>query len=118
MNHNPQINPQFSLQIDTPATLHHLHITSSHPQTLADFYCKQFNLLAEPVDAQGRHVLRGGARSFIISQGEPAALACAGYALRTAAELAALRKHIEFSGAPLADIDDPLFQPGAIEIAD
>ena len=109
---------QFSLQINTPAALHHLHITSSHPQALADFYCKQFNLLAEPVDAAGRHVLRGGARSFIISEGEPAALACSGFAIRTADELAALRKHVELSGAPLADSDDPLFQPGAIEITD
>ena len=110
---------QFSLQINTPAALHHLHITSSHPQALADFYCKQFNLLAEPVDAAGRHVLRGGARSFIISEGEPAALACSGFAIRTADELAALRKHVELSGAPrkIDDFVDLMRPVGLVEVS-
>jgi catechol 2,3-dioxygenase len=111
-------NPQASLQTSTPAALHHLHITSSNPQALADFYRKQFNLQAEPVNASGQYVLRGGARSFIISEGPPAALACSGYSIRSAAELATLRERLTSSGVAVTDMDNPHYQPGAIEVAD
>jgi catechol 2,3-dioxygenase len=106
-----------SLQTSTPAALHHLHITSANPAALAQFYQKQFALQVEPSDAK-YHVLRGGSRAVIISEGPPASLACAGYALRNTADQETLRTKIKAGGLALTDIDNPLYQAGAFEVAD
>ena len=107
---------QFSLQTSAPATLHHLHVTSDKPAALSQFYQQQFGVQALPSD--GQHVLRGGARAFIISEGAPAALACAGFALRNSAELALLREKLGGNGLALTETANPLYQPGAFELAD
>jgi catechol 2,3-dioxygenase len=112
------IHPQASLQTSTPAALHHLHITSSNPQALADFYQKQFDLQAEPGMVAGRYVLHGGARSFIISEGPNASLACSGYAVRDGAALSALRERLQASGLAVTTPDNPLYQPGSVEVTD
>ena len=105
-----------SLQITTPATLHHLHMTSQRPDVLAAFYQEQFSLRSIKTGEQ--HVLDGGSRSVIISAGPAASLACAGYALTTRQDLAALRARLVVSGVFIAETDNPLYHPGAFQIQD
>jgi catechol 2,3-dioxygenase len=107
---------QHSLQTSTPLSLHHLHITSAKPDALAHFYRQQFGLQEE--SAGTPYVLRGGARAVIISEGPPASLAWAGYALRNATDLAAFRIKLKAGGVRISEVDNPLYQAGAFEVAD
>lgn len=105
-----------TLQTTTPATLHHLHITSNKPDSLAKFYQTQLGL--EHSRTGTLHVLRGGTRSVIVSEGASASLAYAGYAVQNKAHLDSLRERLQQTGTAPLTIDTPLFQAGAFLVSD
>lgn len=105
-----------SLQTSTPASLHHLHIHSANPSALAAFYEQQFSLRTSIFGPL--HVLEGGSRALIISAGDPASLASAGYALRNQAELETLRTRLVHNDVSPCTVDNPFFHDGAFQIVD
>lgn len=105
-----------NLQTSTPASLHHLHIHSAKPAALAAFYEKQFSLRTTMVG--NLHVLEGGARALIISEGVSEHLAAACYALRNPADMEFLYSRLASSNASQQAVDDPLFHSGAFQITD
>lgn len=105
-----------SLQTTTPASLHHLHIHSANPSALAAFYEQQFSLRSSTVGPL--HVLEGGSRALIISAGDSAYLASAGYALRNQAALETLHARLVHNNVSPCVVDNPFFHDGAFEIVD
>jgi catechol 2,3-dioxygenase len=105
-----------TLQTSTPASLHHLHITSDKPEALAKFYQDQFALEASRCGQL--HVLRGGTRAVIISEGPVATLASAGYALQSEQDLDSLRARLQQSGARPEAVSNPLFRDIAFQVRD
>ena len=57
-----------TLQTSTPATLHHLHLTSPDPERLSRFYERVLDYAPSRVE-DGAYVLSGGQRHLIISAG-------------------------------------------------
>jgi hypothetical protein len=106
-----------SLQTSTPARLHHLHLCSEDPQTLARFYTDLMDMTPSDLP-NGAVLLQGGLRSMQISRGQSCVLNWSGYALRDAAALNSLRAGIKANGARPEDIDAPLFDKGAFVVAD
>lgn len=105
-----------TLQTESPSRLHHLHITSGDPARLADFYRNQLSL--EESRIGDVHVLRGGARSILISRGASAELLYAGYAVKNEQSLLALQHRLAGQGMEMMPIQDPFYHAGAFSIAD
>jgi catechol 2,3-dioxygenase len=105
-----------TLQTGSPAFLHHLHITSEDPARLAAFYADQLSLMRE--EKNGAQVLKGGARSMIITNGPSAQLQCAGYAVADDESLSRLRSTLIERGVALTWVDNPLYRNGVFCIAD
>lgn len=106
-----------TLQIETPARLHHLHVTSVDPERLAGFYKKLLDLKVLP-STDGRIVLAGPQRAVEISYANDAVPAYSGYAVDTHAALAALKTRLEGTGVQCAPMTSVLYEPGAFSIAD
>jgi catechol 2,3-dioxygenase len=105
-----------TLQTGTPAHLNYLHITSEQPDRLAGFYETQFSLERSMVD--GQHVLRGGARALIISEGPSAKLLYAAYAVNDDSALAGLRQRLTARSVELEALSSPLYKDGSFTVTD
>src|SRR5476649_2189943 len=106
-----------TLQMDTPAHLHHLHIVSAEPEQLAAFYMKHMDL--QPLaSADARIVLAGPLRAVEISHVNDGVPAYSGYAVDTAAQLDALKARLESTEVECVSATSVLYQPGAFSIAD
>jgi catechol 2,3-dioxygenase-like lactoylglutathione lyase family enzyme len=105
-----------TLQSDTPARLHHLHIESADAPRLARFYAEQLG--CRETSVPGQHILIGPRRAMIISEGHGRGPRYAGYALRDNASLGRLRSRIMEGGVICESLDDALFQGGAFTVAD
>ncbi|MBB3213060.1 catechol-2,3-dioxygenase [Herbaspirillum sp. Sphag1AN] len=105
-----------SMQIDHPAQLYYLHISSENPERLAAFYREQMSL-DEKVIA-GQHVLRGGSRAVIVSKGSSGELLFPAYALQSAEALARLRTRLNVKGISMTPLSTPLYAEGAFTIED
>src|SRR5258705_10473516 len=94
-----------TLQTDTPAHLHHLHVVSHDPERLAAFYMKQMDL--RPLaSADSRIVLAGPGRAVEISDANDGLLPYTGYAVDSPAQLQKLKERLarpEFECAAAAN---------------
>lgn len=106
-----------TLQIETPARLHHLHVVSADPERLAAFYTKHLDLTALP-STDGRIVVAGPQRAVEISHASDGVPAYSGYAVDTHAALDALKKRLENTGVQCVPATSVLYEPGAFSIAD
>lgn len=107
----------FTLQQQTPARLHHLHVVSDDPARLAEFYRRQLDF--EPVGNEGPTlVLAGPSRAMTISPSGQGLEPHYGYALPDVGALERLRAHVSAHDVRCEALDDPLFKPGAFLIAD
>ncbi len=105
-----------SMQIDHPAQLYYLHISSENPERLATFYHTQMALDEEVIAEQ--HVLRGGSRAVIVSKGASSELVYPAYTLQTADALAKLRARLEAKNVAMVPLSSPLYTEGAFTIDD
>jgi len=105
-----------TMQIESPASLYYLHITSENPQRLAAFYRDQMSMAESMIN--DTHVLLAGSRAAIISAGPTAELAFPAYSLRDEAALAAMRARLLKHDVTLQPLDSPLYRPGAFVVAD
>lgn len=106
-----------TLQTDTPAHLHHLHVVSHDPERLAAFYMKQMDL--RPLaSADSRIVLAGPGRAVEISDANDGLPPYSGYAVDSHAQLMNLKERLERSDIECAAAASELYQPGAFSVAD
>src|SRR5262245_7287617 len=106
-----------SLQVATPATLHHLHLTSAQPERLSGFYERLLEYRSSRAD-DGTHVLSGGERRLLISKGENGAASFIAYAVRDVESLEKLRGRTTTSVGSLEAVRSPLFAEGSFAIRD
>jgi catechol 2,3-dioxygenase-like lactoylglutathione lyase family enzyme len=104
------------MQIESPAHLYYLHVSSENPSKLAAFYRDQMAMEETVID--GTHVLQGGTRSIIVSPGPSGQLVHPAYALKGEAALAALRARLLENGVAMTPLDSPLYLHGAFLIHD
>ncbi|HTP94724.1 MAG TPA: VOC family protein [Burkholderiales bacterium] len=105
------------LQTTTPATLHHIHLTSADPQRLSGFYARMLDYTVTR-SADGVHVLSGGERNLLISAGPNGSPAFVAFALQDAATLARLRDRLETSPGGVEPLATPFFAAGAFALRD
>ena len=106
-----------TLQMETPAHLHHLHVVTAEPERLAAFYKKQMDL--QPLTStDGRIVLAGPQRAVEISHVNDCMPAYSGYAVDTRAQLEALKTRLENADVQCVPATSVLYEPGAFSIAD
>ena len=105
-----------NLQTDTPLQLYFLHITSEKPDRLADFYESQMGLQKSKEDELW--VMRGGARSVVISHGPSASLLYPGYAVGDQQSLMKLKERLQANGVELEPLSSPLYREGAFLVVD
>ncbi|MFM0700699.1 VOC family protein [Paraburkholderia sediminicola] len=106
-----------TLQQETPAHLHHLHIVSPEPERLIAFYQEKMELQPRASD-DGRTVLVGPGRAVEISHENDGVPAYSGYALDTFAQLDTLRARLMSADVECLPASSVLYQPGAFSIAD
>jgi catechol 2,3-dioxygenase len=107
--------------METPALyascyLHHLHIASPDPRSLAAFYAKVMKMSAAERD--GGWELRGPARRLLLSKGPAKKLLWAAFAVRDAQSLAGLRRYVEARDVPTSASSTPFFADGAFAVKD
>ena len=105
-----------TLQTETPAHLYYLHVTSEKPDKLAEFYQNQLSL--EATVTGDIHVLRGGARSVLISHGPSGELHYAAYAVGDATALDTLQRRLTSRGVILNPLTSPLYQNDGFTVTD
>ena len=107
----------FTLQQQTPARLHHLHVVSDDSARLAEFYRRQLDL--EQLPGEGPTlVLVGPERAMTISPSGQHFEPHYGYALSHGDALERLRANLSAHNMCCTTLDDPLFERGAFLIAD
>ncbi|HUJ76557.1 MAG TPA: VOC family protein, partial [bacterium] len=100
-----------------PARLHHLQISTPRLAEMAAFYQRGFSYRIQELRSDLLY-LAGGQRRLLLGSGAAQQLAMAAFALRDAAQLKALRKHVRAQGIALQDVPTPLLQQGAFAVAD
>ena len=105
-----------TMQVESPAVLYYLHISSENPRRLAAFY-RDHMAMTEAIEGEA-HVLRGGSRAVVITPGPSCELVFPAYALRDEAALAALRARLARHRVPTPPLDSPLFHEGGFIVAD
>jgi catechol 2,3-dioxygenase len=106
-----------TLQMETPAHLHHLHVVTAEPERLAAFYKKHMDL--QPLaSTDGRIVLAGPQRAVEISRVNDGMPAYSGYAVDTHTQLHALKIRLENADVQCVPATSVLYEPGAFGIAD
>ncbi|AIV75349.1 glyoxalase-like domain protein [Burkholderia pseudomallei] len=105
-----------TLQISTPARLHHLHIGSPKARELAGFYADTLEC-THAVEG-GLHMLAGRDRALLISDAAERAQRYAAYALRDEFDLESLRARLHGRSVRCEPLDDPYLRHGAFLVAD
>jgi catechol-2,3-dioxygenase len=100
-----------------PARLHHLQVTSPQPGALEAFYTRVFAYRARALP-DGRRHLAVGWRRLLLAPGPARGLDFAAFAVGSAAQLAALRAHVEAQGLAPGPSPTPLFAAGAFAVRD
>ncbi len=103
--------------LQASAYLHHLHLGSGAPGTMAEFYARVMGMTSEP-SAGGSYLLRGPARRLQFSPGEPKKLLQAGFALRDPVGLDGLHARAAAAGLSPRHAASPFFAPGAFAVTD
>ena len=106
-----------SLQVTTPARLHHLHLTSAQPDRLSTFYERLLEYTPSRSE-DGMHVLAGGERRLLISRGENGGASFIAYAVRDVDTLEKLRRRLASVLGSLEPVRSPLFAEGSFAIRD
>jgi len=106
-----------TLQANTPARLHHLELTSADPEGLSRFYTRMLDYACTRA-ADGTHVLTGGERHLLISEGSNCSTAFVGYALEDVEALKKLRHNVEARVGRVEPARSPLFSEGSFGISD
>jgi catechol 2,3-dioxygenase len=106
-----------TLQTSTPATLHHLHLTSAQPERLSSFYERLLEYKSSRSE-DGTHVLAGGERRLLISKGENGEASFIAYAVKDVDSLEKLRARLAASVGGLDSLRSPLFAEGSFAIRD
>ena len=96
--------------------LHHLELTSAHPDALAAFYGRAVQMQVERFG--DTWLCRGPDRLIVVRQGPDNGLGFAAFACRDAEALADLRDHIARQHAPLLPSPSPLFDERAFAVRD
>lgn len=105
-----------SLQVNTPAHLHHLHVDSPDATRLAEFYSSMLG--CKHATLGDSHLVTGPRRALIVSPATESAQRYAGFALRDHAQLAQLRERLTGRSVCCDTLNDPFFQPGAFLVTD
>ena len=106
-----------TLQQSTPAYLHHMRVVSLNPSVLVEFYQRMLDL--KPVEsAQGDVVMTGPARAIIVSNVAEGVEPYYAYSVADAHSLARLEARLTQRDVSFERIHDPLFERGAVMIAD
>ncbi len=103
--------------LEASAYLHHIHLGSPAPQRLAAFYADAMAMEAAD-QPDGSRLVRGPGRRVLFSPGPAQKLLHAGFAVRDAKGLAALRARASRQALAPADADTALFKSGAFVVAD
>lgn len=106
-----------TLQTTTPAQLHHLHLTSAQPERLSGFYERLLEY-APSRSEEGMHVLAGGERRLLISEGENGVASFIAYAVKDVDHLEKLRGRLAAALGSLEAVRSPLFSEGSFAIRD
>lgn len=106
-----------TLQTTTPAVLHHLHLESSNPERLARFYSSLLELSSTRSE-DGTHVLTGGQRRLLVSNGADGTPTFVAFAVQDVAALERLRARLAASVGELDAVRSPLFSEGSFAIRD
>lgn len=106
-----------TLQTTTPARLHHLHLTSSEPERLSRFYARLLEYATSRAE-DGTHILAGGERNLIISEGPDCAASFMAYAVADVGSLERLRRKLAAALGELEPVRSPLFAEGSFAIRD
>jgi len=110
-------NAEATLQQATPASLHHLHVVSEDPARLIEFYQRLLDMTLVMTDGP-ETVLVGPKRTMTIVPAGNGAQPYWGFALKSQAGLAALRRRLEQNDTQIEPLASPLFEPGAFIVAD
>src|SRR5262245_11914384 len=97
-----------TLQTTTPATLHHLHLTSAQPERLSAFYERLLEYAPSRSD-DGTQVLAGGERRLLISKGDSGVASFIAYAVGDVENLEKLRRRLAATFGSLDPVRSPLF---------
>jgi catechol 2,3-dioxygenase-like lactoylglutathione lyase family enzyme len=99
------------------ASLYYIAIASPDPAALASWYASVMGLALSKTSLGTRG--RGPGRDVFFKLGNPNTLACAGYAVKDADELARLERRIRNESWQVERLaEDTLFQPGGMSIRD
>jgi catechol 2,3-dioxygenase len=104
-----------TLQATTPATLHHLHLTSEDPERLSSFYERMFDYSPARLE-DGTYVLTGGQRHLLINAGPNRSTEFIAFAVKDAGALEKLRDRLQ--AGELEPTRSPLFAEGSFGIRD
>lgn len=100
-----------------PADLDHVQIDTPDPLALARFYEKALGMTAAPLP-DGRVLLQGPQRRLVIGKGELRTQPYYAFALGSAEQLAAYRRHLDGRGIAMAPAMTPLFADNAFAVRD
>ncbi|MGH8632819.1 MAG: VOC family protein, partial [Burkholderiales bacterium] len=106
-----------TLQIATPAILHHLHLNSADPERLSRFYASLLELPSSRAD-DGSYVLAGGQRRLLVSKGPDGTPSFIAFAVQDVAALEKLRGKLSAMVGDLEAVRSPLFSEGSFAIRD
>ena len=103
--------------VNASTFLHHIQLHSSDPARMARFYADAMDMTASETGG-GEWICEGPQRRVLFAPGENRSLGYAGFGVRDADSLAAVREVAERAGLEILPSPSSLFQAGAFAVRD